>query len=315
MVEQLQLPAALQRLLTERQQAAERSVWPESRPGIRDGKEGEGSAAASAKWSSLIGTPGYRAPEEAIAFDALTALLLGKNVLLKGPTGSGKTKLAESLSALLGQPLHSVNCSVDLDAESLLGFKTLIQHEGAAQIEYVPGPIVKAMTHGHLLYIDEINMAKPETLPILNGALDYRRALTNPFTGELVRAAPGFGVIAAMNEGYVGTLPLNEALKNRFVMIDVPYLQGEDLKRLLREQSALAGEEQLERFVQLSSDILELCAMGQLSDEAASIRALLDACDLTVYLPPLRAIERAMVSKLSDEREQAAVRHLAKTLF
>lgn len=56
-------------------------------------------------------------------------------------------------------------------------------------------------------------MAKPETLPILNGVLDYRKMMTNPFTGEVVRAEEGFGVIAAINEGYVGTVPLNEALK------------------------------------------------------------------------------------------------------
>ena len=66
------------------------------------------------------------------------------------------------------------------------------------------------MREGHILYIDEINMAKPETLPILNGVLDYRRQLTNPFTGEVIKAAPGFNVIAAINEGYVGTLPMNE---------------------------------------------------------------------------------------------------------
>ena len=51
------------------------------------------------------------------------------------------------------------------------------------------------MREGHILYIDEINMAKPETLPILNGVLDYRRQLTNPFTGEVIKA-PGFNVIA-----------------------------------------------------------------------------------------------------------------------
>lgn len=69
------------------------------------------------------------------------------------------------------------------------------------------------MKQGHILYIDEINMAKPETLPILNGVLDYRRQITNPYTGEVIKAAPGFNVIAAINEGYVGTLPMNEALK------------------------------------------------------------------------------------------------------
>ena len=98
---------------------------------------------------------------------------------------------------------------------------------------FLDGPVIKAMREGHILYIDEINMAKPETLPILNGVLDYRRQLTNPFTGEVIKAAPGFNVIAAINEGYVGTLPMNEALKNRFVVIQVDYIDGDILKTLL----------------------------------------------------------------------------------
>lgn len=147
-------------------------------------------------------------------------------------------------------------------------------------------------------------MAKPETLPILNGVLDYRRRITNPFTQEVVAAKEGFGVIAAINEGYVGTVPLNEALKNRFVVIDVPYVQNEKLKQVLTEQSSLKDEKLIEKFLTLSSDIITQVKIGKVSEEAASIRALIDACDLSVYLPPLRAIERAIAAKLDDELEK-----------
>lgn len=262
-----------------------------------------------------IGTDYYHAPDSSIVSDAIVALALGKNVLLKGPTGSGKTKLAHFLSMLFRQPLHSVNCSVDLDSEAMLGFKTLKVENQATTVEFVPGPFVKAMEKGHFLYIDEVNMAKPETLPLINGVLDHRRSITNPFTGEVVKAAEGFGVIAAVNFGYVGTVPMNEALLNRFVVIEVPYLQGDRLLELLKQQSLLKNEEQLELFVRLSADLQLQAKQGQVPDEAASVRALLDACDLSVYAPPLRAIQRAIIDKLEDEREQAAVRNIAETLF
>lgn len=262
-----------------------------------------------------IGATAYTPAHESILYDAIIALALGKNVLLKGPTGSGKTKLAETLSTFFGQPMHSINCSIDLDAEAMLGFKTIQQINGQASIEFIPGPVIQAMTKGHLLYIDEINMAKPETLPILNGVLDYRKTITNPFTAEVVKAKPTFGVIAAINEGYVGTVPLNEALKNRFVVIDVPYVQGEALKSILKQQTKLTNETLLDRFVTLSADLIVQVKQGYVSEEAASIRALIDACDLAVYIPPRRAIERAIVEKLEDDREKAAVRNLAETLF
>lgn len=275
----------------------------------------ERTAGLSEKDPALIGKGGFITGDPSIIEDAVIALALGKNVLLKGPTGAGKTKLAETISSIFNRSMHSINCSVDLDAEALLGYKTIHTSEGKTSIEFVSGPVIQAMKKGHLLYIDEINMAKPETLPILNGVLDYRKMITNPFTGEVVRGSEAFGVIAAINEGYVGTVPLNEALKNRFVIIDVPYIQGDELRRIIESQSRLKEEKLISLFVRLSADLIIQVRNGQVSEEAASIRALLDTCDLAAYISPLRAIERGIAEKVEDEREKAAIRNIAETLF
>ncbi|KIL47915.1 ATP-binding protein [Jeotgalibacillus campisalis] len=262
-----------------------------------------------------VGLGGYTSEDPSIIEDAVISLALNKNVLLKGPTGSGKTKLAESISELFSQPMYSINCSIDLDAEAMLGYKTIEQVNGKSTITFVEGPVIQAMKKGQLLYIDEINMAKPETLPILNGVLDYRRTITNPFTNEVIKAEDGFGVIAAINEGYIGTVPLNEALKNRFIVIDVPYIQGETLLKVIQSQSDLKDHTLISKFVQLSEDLLAQVQNGQVAEEAASIRALLDTCDLALYVPPLRAIQRGIIDKVEDDREKAAIRNAAETIF
>ena len=263
----------------------------------------------------LIRPDGYIPPQMELMIDAISVLSMGKNILLKGPTGSGKTKFAETLSELFQQPMFSVNCSVDLDAESLLGFKTLGYEDEKQVIEFIPGPVTNAMKEGCFLYIDEVNMAKPETLPLINGVLDYRRTITNPFTNEIITAKKSFGVIAAINEGYIGTVPLNEALKNRFIVIEVPYIEGEQLRQLIVSDTKLTDETTIDLFVKLSGDLITAVYQGKLPEEAASIRALLDACDLSVLIPPKRAILRSIVDKLDEEREREFVKNLTDTLF
>lgn len=286
-----QLPEEILKLVTDTRQQIDEPLW------------------------SLVRSGGYVAPSMDIMIDAIVAISMGKNVLLKGPTGSGKTKFAETLSHIFQHPMYSINVSVDLDAESLMGFKTLAYQDEQQTIQFIPGPVTKAMKNGAFLYIDEINMARPETLPLINGVLDYRRSVTNPLTNELIVAKKGFNVIAAINEGYIGTVPLNEALKNRFIVIEVPYLQGDKLKQLILSETKLTDERKADLFVQLSADLVTAVEQGKLSEEAASIRTLLDACDLSTLIPVNRAITRSIAHKLEEQREQDLVLNIAETLF
>ncbi|WP_342511708.1 AAA family ATPase [Sporosarcina sp. FSL K6-1522] len=261
----------------------------------------------------LIQEGGYVSPDPYLWEDVLVGIALKNPVLLKGPSGSGKTKLAQTISHYFQQPMQSVNCSVDLDAESLLGFKTIISKEGQTVIEFVEGPVIQAMKKGHILYIDEINMAKPETLPILHSVLDHRRMLTNPFTGEVIFAHEDFTVISAINEGYVGTSPMNEALKNRFVSFSVPYLTGEQLKSVMTATYPTAATQLIETFLQIGNDLKKQVMSGLLSDEAASIRSLLDAMGLSQHIPVRRAVQYAIAEKLDDKIERDLIMELVDT--
>lgn len=261
----------------------------------------------------LIQEGGYISPDEYLWEDILVGIVLKKPVLLKGPSGAGKTKLAQTISHFFSQPMHSVNCSVDLDAESLLGFKTIVQKNGESVIDFIEGPVVQAMKKGHILYIDEINMAKPETLPILHSVLDHRRMLTNPFTGEVIYAHENFTVISAINEGYVGTSPMNEALKNRFISFSIPYLSGEELRDIINTEFPNASSNLIDTMMKVNEDLRKQVMNGLLSDEAASIRSLLDAISLAEHISVKRAIRYAIAEKLEDDIEKNLIMELVDT--
>jgi len=99
------------------------------------------------------------------------------------------------------------------------------------------------------------------------------------------------------------------------MVIDVPYIQGEPLKQLIKSDTSLEEERRIQAFVKLSADLVAAVNQGDLSEDAASIRALLDACDLSAAIPVKRAIQRAIIGKLEDRREKQLVQNITDTLF
>jgi len=153
-------------------------------------------------------------------------------------------------------------------------------------------------------------MAKAETLPILHGILDYRKMLTNPFTGEVIHAHPDFGVIAAINEGYMGTAPLNEALKDRFVSFQIPYIQGAVLKDLVVNTYPDYEVSQVDIVLSITEELRELAEQGRVADEAASIRSLFDVIELSYHMPLTRAYRYGLIEKMGDLQEKQLVHEI-----
>jgi len=159
--------------------------------------------------------------------DALaTAHSLRHNVLIEGPTGSAKTSLVMAFAAEVGLPVVNIPCNGAAEPRNFIGGWTP-QPDGT--FDFVPGDLLKAVEHGGIIYLDEVNMMPPKISVYLHSLLDRRRAISIPeasgssFPTEL-RAHPNCQIIATMNRGYHGTRPLNQAFRNRFaIKLAFPY--------------------------------------------------------------------------------------------
>ena len=162
---------------------------------------------------------------------ALTALLAGENLLLVGPKATGKNVLAENLSAVFARPQWDVSFYLNTDAASLIGTDTF----RGGEVVLREGPITQCAKAGGFGILDEINMAKNESLAVLHATLDFRRIIDVPGY-DRISLQPGTRFIATMNYGYAGTRELNEALASRFMVIQMPVITVENLKKLLVAQ-------------------------------------------------------------------------------
>lgn len=108
---------------------------------------------------------------------------------------------------------------------------------------------------------------------------------------------------------------MNEALKNRFIVIQVDYIGGDILKDVIKQQSQLQDDDIIKKIIKFNEDLRTMSKQGQISEEATSIRALIDLSDLITVMPIERAIQRTIIDKLEDEREQQAIRNAIELNF
>ena len=234
---------------------------------------------------------------------ALTALLSGENLLLVGPKATGKNVLAENLAAVFNRPEWDVSFYLNTDAASLIGTDTF--RDGKVTLRH--GPIYQCAEMGGFGILDEINMAKNESLAVLHATLDFRRIIDVPGYDRItLKNATRF--IATMNYGYAGTRELNEALMSRFMVINMPLITQDNLKKLLMAQYPALKEEYAEQFCALFGDIRAKCESGDISTKALDLRGLLGSVKLIRNgLTAEQALEMGIVNKSTDDFERQIV--------
>ena len=122
----------------------------------------------------------------------------GLPLLLKGPTGSGKSRLVEHMAARLGRPLVTVACHDETSAVDLVG-RYLVR---GGETVWTDGPVTRAVRQGAILYLDELAEARPDVVVVIHPLTDHRRRLYVDRHDEEIEAAPGFGLVVSFNPGY-----------------------------------------------------------------------------------------------------------------
>lgn len=222
-------------------------------------------------------------------------------VMLKGPTGCGKTRFVEHMASRLKRPLVTISCHDDLSASDLIG-RFLIRHDGT---EWQDGPLTRAVREGAICYLDEVVEARQDTVVVLHSLTDYRRILPIDKTGETVKAAPGFQLVISYNPGYQRMLKdLKPSTRQRFVAMDLDF-PSEDSEISIVEQESGVDRPTACALVSLARRLRTLRDRGLA--EVPSTRLLIAAASLAGSGIPLReACYAAIVSPLSDDESLLA---------
>jgi nitric oxide reductase NorQ protein len=222
-------------------------------------------------------------------------------VLIKGPTGVGKTRFVAHMAARLGLPLFTVACHDDLTAGDLVG-RHLI---GDGATYWSDGPLTRAVREGGICYLDEVVEARKDTTVVIHPLADHRRTLPIDRTGEVLHAPDGFMLVVSYNPGYQNFMKgMKPSTRQRFVALRF------DFPEAAREEAVLIGETQCAPMVakQLVSIGRALRALKDVDlEEVASTRLLVYAAILIRDgLAPVEACRAALVESLTDDGEVAA---------
>jgi len=251
---------------------------------------------------SHITTDGATAPfylpqrDECTIFEAAATHNLP--LLLKGPTGCGKTRFVSHMAARLGRPLYTVACHDDLTAADLVGRYLL---KGGETV-WIDGPLTRAVREGAICYLDEVVEARKDVTVVLHPLTDDRRILPIDRTGEELEAAPGFMLVASYNPGYQNILKtLKPSTRQRFLSLEFGFPAPDREYEIVAAESGLAPE-RVKSLVRLAGKLRAL--KGQDLEEGVSTRLVVYAATLIAGgMPVERAIHTAMIEPLTDDED------------
>jgi len=235
----------------------------------------------------------------------------GLPILLKGPTGCGKTRFMEHMAWRLRRPLITVSCHDDLTASDLVG-RFLVK---GGETVWVDGPLARAVRNGAICYLDEIVEARKDTTVVIHPLADDRRVLPMEKLGELLEAAPEFCLAISYNPGYQSVLKdLKQSTRQRFVALEFDYPGPTLEEKIVVKESAIdpATAAKLVKFAHMTRNL-----KGSGLDEGASTRLLVHAAKLIVSgVAPVTACRSAVSQALTDDAEMlTAVNELSASLF
>jgi len=225
-------------------------------------------------------------------------------VLLKGPTGCGKTRFMEYMAWRLKRPLITVSCHDDLTAADLVG-RYLIT---ASETVWMDGPLARAVRCGGICYLDEVVEARKDTTVVIHPLADDRRILPMEKRGEVLRAPPEFVLALSYNPGYQSVLKeLKPSTRQRFVAIEFDYPAAALEEKIIRAETGIDAES-AGKLVHLAGLTRNLKHNGL--DEGASTRLLVHAGKLMARgIAPRAACQGAIAQALTDEPEMLAALH------